>query len=316
LIKEFKDKTALITGAASGLGLEFSKRALILGMNLIMIDINDAQLKKALIDINTDQHTSPSRIKHYSVDVSSASEMQSLADRIRDQHDTPSLVINNAGVSGGGLVWENSVKDWERVLGVNLMGVINGVRLFTPMMLEASKSDPNWTGHIVNTASMAGLLTPPNMGIYNVSKHAVVALTETLYQDLALVSDQVTASVLCPYFVPTSINQSFNETHNHKSIDSDESKNSPAVLTTHSQKIGKEMLDKAVNSGKVSAADVAIKVFDAISQNQFYIFSHPKSLANVQERMQAILDNKQPPNPFSKRPEIGEELKIALRSAT
>ena len=242
--------------------------------------------------------------------------MQSLADRIRDQHDTPSLVINNAGVSGGGLVWENSVKDWERVLGVNLMGVINGVRLFTPMMLEASKSDPNWTGHIVNTASMAGLLTPPNMGIYNVSKHAVVALTETLYQDLALVSDQVTASVLCPYFVPTSINQSFNETHNHKSIDSDESKNSPAVLTTHSQKIGKEMLDKAVNSGKVSAADVAIKVFDAISQNQFYIFSHPKSLANVQERMQAILDNKQPPNPFSKRPEIGEELKIALRSAT
>jgi len=316
LIKEFKDKTALITGAASGLGLEFSKRALILGMNLIMIDINDAQLKKALIDINTDQHTSPSRIKHYSVDVSSASEMQSLADRIRDQHDTPSLVINNAGVSGGGLVWENSAKDWERVLGVNLMGVINGVRLFTPMMLEASKSDPNWTGHIVNTASMAGLLTPPNMGIYNVSKHAVVALTETLYQDLALVSDQVTASVLCPYFVPTSINQSFNETHNHKSIDSDESKNSPAVLTTHSQKIGKEMLDKAVNSGKVSAADVAIKVFDAISQNQFYIFSHPKSLANVQERMQAILDNKQPPNPFSKRPEIGEELKIALRSAT
>jgi len=316
LIKEFKDKTALITGAASGLGLEFSKRALILGMNLIMIDINDAQLKKALIDINTDQHTSPSRIKHYSVDVSSASEMQSLADRIRDQHDTPSLVINNAGVSGGGLVWENSVKDWERVLGVNLMGVINGVRLFTPMMLEASKSDPNWTGHIVNTASMAGLLTPPNMGIYNVSKHAVVALTETLYQDLALVSDQVTASVLCPYFVPNSINQSFNETHNHKSIDSDESKNSPAVLTTHSQKIGKEMLDKAVNSGKVSAADVAIKVFDAISQNQFYIFSHPKSLANVQERMQAILDNKQPPNPFSKRPEIGEELKIALRSAT
>ena len=313
---KFKDKTALITGAASGLGLEFSKRALILGMNLIMIDINDAQLKKALIDINTDQHTSPSRIKHYSVDVSSASEMQSLADRIRDQHDTPSLVINNAGVSGGGLVWENSAKDWERVLGVNLMGVINGVRLFTPMMLEASKSDPNWTGHIVNTASMAGLLTPPNMGIYNVSKHAVVALTETLYQDLALVSDQVTASVLCPYFVPTSINQSFNETHNHKSIDSDESKNSPAVLTTHSQKIGKEMLDKAVNSGKVSAADVAIKVFDAISQNQFYIFSHPKSLANVQERMQAILDNKQPPNPFSKRPEIGEELKIALRSAT
>lgn len=316
MIKEFKDKTALITGAASGLGLEFSRRALGLGMNLIMIDIKDDQLQQASMDINHDGNSSPSKIKCYSVDVSSASEMQSLADRIRDQHDTPSLVINNAGVSGGGLVWENSAKDWERVLGVNLMGVINGVRLFTPMMLEAAKRDSNWTGHIVNTASMAGLLTPPNMGIYNVSKHAVVALTETLYQDLALVSDQVTASVLCPYFVPTSINQSFNETHSRKSLNTDESINLLDVATTFSQKIGKEMLDKAVNSGKVSAADVAIKVFDAIVQNQFYIFSHPKSLDNVQERMQAILDNKQPPNPFSKRPEIGEELKAALRSAT
>ncbi len=100
------------------------------------------------------------------------------------------------------------MRDWEWVLGVNVWGVIHGVRLFTPMMLAAAKADPAYRGHIVNTASMAGLLTPPNMGAYNVSKHAVVSLTETLYQDLSLVTDQVGASVLCPYFVPTGINHS------------------------------------------------------------------------------------------------------------
>ena len=117
-------------------------------------------------------------------------------------------MFNNAGVGAGGLVWENSVKDWEWVQGVNVWGVVHGVRLFTPMMLEAASKDPTWQGRIVNTASMAGLLAPPNMGIYNVSKHAVVSLSKTLYQDLSLVTDQVSASVLCPFFVATGISQS------------------------------------------------------------------------------------------------------------
>ena len=134
--------------------------------------------------------------------------METMAQAVFERFGAPHFVFNNAGVGAGGLVWENTVQDWEWVLGVNLWGVIHGVRLFTPMMLDAARKDPAWRGHIVNTASMAGLLTPPNMGIYNVSKHAVVSLTETLYQDLRLVTDQIGASVLCPYFVPTGITQS------------------------------------------------------------------------------------------------------------
>jgi NAD(P)-dependent dehydrogenase (short-subunit alcohol dehydrogenase family)/Flp pilus assembly pilin Flp len=173
---------------------------------------------------------------------------------VQQRFGAPHFVFNNAGVGSGGLIWENSVKDWEWVLGVNLWGVIHGVRLFTPMMLAAAKADPNYRGHIVNTASMAGLLTPPNMGIYNVSKHAVVSLTETLYQDLKLVTDQVSASVLCPYFVPTGISQSH--------------RNKPAALAdekpTQSQLIGQAMSDKAVSSGKITAAQVAEMVFHAM----------------------------------------------------
>ena len=142
------------------------------------------------------------------------------------------------------------------MLGVNVWGVVHGLRLFTPMMLAAAQADPSFEGHIVNTASMAGLVNPPNMGVYNVSKHAVVSLSETLHQDLALVSDRVFAHVLCPFFVPTGINTS--------------QRNRPAELSdadsglSPSQLIGKAMSEKAVGSGKVSAADVAAKVFAAM----------------------------------------------------
>jgi short-subunit dehydrogenase len=178
------------------------------------------------------------------------------------------------------------------------------VRLFTPMMLDAAAKDPTWQGHIVNTASMAGLLNPPNMGVYNVSKHAVVSLSETLYQDLRLVTDQIGASVLCPYFVPTGISQSH--------------RNRPVVLEaekpTRSQLIGQAMTDKAVGSGKVTAAEVAQKVFDAMAADQFYIFSHPKALGNVQNRMECIVQQTHPTDPFGERPEIGRDLKAALRA--
>jgi short-subunit dehydrogenase len=190
------------------------------------------------------------------------------------------------------------------VLGVNLWGVVHGVRLFTPMMLEAARNDPAWQGHIVNTASMAGLLTPPNMGVYNVSKTAVISLSETLYHDLRLVTDQVGASVLCPYFVPTGISQS--------------QRNKPSALAdekpTRSQLIGQAMTDKAVGSGKLTAADVAQMVFDAVAQDQFYIFSHPRALGNVQRRMEAIVSVRNPPDPFAERPEIGAALKAQLRA--
>jgi NAD(P)-dependent dehydrogenase (short-subunit alcohol dehydrogenase family) len=208
-------------------------------------------------------------------------------------------------VGSGGLIWENTVADWEWVLGVNVWGVIHGVRLFTPLMLAAAQADPLYQGHMVNTASMAGLLTPPNMGVYNVSKHAVVSLSETLYQDLKLVSTQVSASVLCPYFVPTGI------AHSHR--------NRPPALEsdapTRSQLIGQAMTAKAVDSGKVSAADVAALVLDAVRQDRFYIYSHPQALGNARTRFDAVVDALNPPDPFAERPDIGAMLRAQLRGS-
>lgn len=301
MISDFKGKTAVLTGAGSGFGLECARIGARLGMKLVLADVQQDALDRAEAEMTA----AGTQVLARRVDVSNAQQMEALAQAVQQRFGAPHLVFNNAGVGSGGLVWENSVKDWEWVLGVNLWGVIHGVRLFTPMMLEAAGRDPSWRGHIVNTASMAGLLTPPNMGVYNVSKHAVVSLTETLYQDLRLVSDQVGASVLCPYFVATGISQSH--------------RNKPGELAgekpTRSQLIGRAMTDKAVGSGKVTAAEVAQKVFDAIAADQFYIFSHPRALGNLQSRMEAIVQARNPPDPFLARPEIGAELKAALRAA-
>ena len=300
MIQDFQGKTAVLTGAGSGFGLECARIGAQLGMNLVLVDVQQDALDRAAAEMTA----AGAQVLARRVDVSNAAQMETLATEVQQRFGAPHFVFNNAGVGSGGLIWENSVKDWEWVLGVNLWGVIHGVRLFTPMMLAAAKADPAYQGHIVNTASMAGLLTPPNMGIYNVSKHAVVSLTETLYQDLKLVSDQVSASVLCPYFVPTGISQSH--------------RNKPAELAdekaTQSQLIGQAMSDKAVGSGKVTAAQVAQMVFDAIAADRFYIYSHPKALGNAQSRFDAIVAGSNPPDPFAERPEIGVGLRQALRA--
>jgi len=300
VISNFKGKVAVLTGAGSGFGLECAKIGAQLGMKLVLVDVQ----KDALDAAQAQMQTLGAEVMARLVDVSNEGQMQALANDVQQTFGAPNFVFNNAGVGAGGLVWENTVADWEWLLGVNLWGVVHGVRLFTPMMLEAASKDPNFQGHIVNTASMAGLLTPPNMGIYNVTKHAVVALTETLYQDLKLVSDQISASVLCPYFVPTGISRS------HRNRPSQLKADKP----TKSQLIGQAMSDKAVGSGKVSASDVAKMVFDAISQDHFYIYSHPKALGNVQHRMEAIVQGHNPPDPFKERPDIGDKLKADLRN--
>ena len=300
MITNFKGKTAVLTGAGSGFGLECARIGARLGMNLVLVDVQQDALDRA----GAEMKAAGAEVLSFRLDVASAEQMQAMSQAVFERFGAPHVVFNNAGVDSGGLVWENSVKDWEWVLGVNLWGVIHGVRLFTPMMLDAAARDPHWQGHIVNTASMAGLLNPPNMGVYNVSKHAVVSLSETLYQDLRLVSDQVCASVLCPYFVPTGISQS----HRNRPADLDCEK------PTRSQLIGQAMTDKAVGSGKVTAAQVAQSVFDAMANDQFYIFSHPKALGNVQSRMESILQRANPTDPFAERPEIGLSLKAALRA--
>jgi NAD(P)-dependent dehydrogenase (short-subunit alcohol dehydrogenase family) len=297
-MKEFRGRTAVITGAGSGFGLETARLAAREGMNLVLADVQADALERAAAELGAlGAATLPVQ-----VDVSRAAELEALGAATVRRFGVPHVVFNNAGVGAGGLIWEHSVADWEWVLGVNLMGVAHGVRVFTPMMLEAAKADPGYEGHIVNTASMAGLLNPPNMGVYNVSKHAVVSLTETLYQDLALVTDRVSASVLCPYFVPTGIHQS--------------QRNRPGDLdapVTRSQRVAQTMITRAVESGRVSAAQVADLVFDALRERRFYVYSHPQALSAVQTRLEDILFARNPSDPFAGKPEIGSELRVALR---
>ena len=197
MIHDFKNKTAVLTGAGSGFGLECARIGAKLGMNLVLVDVQQDALDKASAELQA----AGAKVLSRCVDVSSAEQMARLGQASFERFGAPSFVFNNAGVGSGGLIWENTLKDWDWVLGVNVMGVVHGLRTFIPMMLDAAKKDKGFQGHIVNTASMAGLLSPPNMGVYNVSKHAVVSMTETLYHDLSLVTDQISASVLCPFFV-------------------------------------------------------------------------------------------------------------------
>ena len=299
---EFKGRTAVITGAASGFGLECSRVAAREGMNVVMADVQPDALELSTREVEA----LGVRVLPVLLDVSSPEQVDALAASCRQRFGVPHFVFNNAGVGTGGLIWESSLKDWQWVIGVNLWGVVNGVRAFTPRMLEAAQADPGYRGHIVNTASMAGLINPPNMGVYNVTKHAVVSLSETLYQDLSLVTDQVHAHVLCPFFVPTGIQSSH---RNRPPAMTD-----PAAQPTRSQLIARAMTDKAVASGKVSAHDVAVKVFDAMREKRFYIYSHPKALGSVQTRLEDVVQARNPSDPFKDRPEIGAQLRAALRA--
>ena len=300
-MQTFKGRTAVITGAASGFGLEACRIAAREGMNVVLADVQSDALERAAAELRG----LGAEVLAFRLDVSQAHEVEALGAATAARFGVPNLVFNNAGVAAGGLIWEHSAHDWAWILGVNVMGVAHGVRVFTPMMLAAAEVDPLYEGHIVNTASMAGLVNPPNMGAYNVSKHAVVSLSETLYQDLALVSDQVTASVLCPFFVPTGITTS----HRNRPAQAD------AVDTpTRSQRVAQAMVGKAVESGKVSAAEVAAMVFDGVRQRRFYIYSHPRALASVQARLEDVMLARNPSDPFAAKPEIGVELRAALRA--
>jgi NAD(P)-dependent dehydrogenase (short-subunit alcohol dehydrogenase family) len=300
-MKTFNGRTAVITGAASGFGLETCRIAAREGMRIVMADVQPDALELAAREIRG----LGAQVLAARTDVSKASDVESLGAATIERFGAPHFVFNNAGVGAGGLIWEHDARDWEWVIGVNLMGVAHGIRVFTPMMLAAAGKDPAYEGHIVNTASMAGMLNPPNMGVYNASKHAVVSISETLYQDLALVTDQVTASVLCPYFVPTGIHAS----------DRNRPKDAPAAPATRSQMIARALTEKAVTHGKVTAAQVAGFVFDALRAKRFYIFSHPQALKGVQTRLEDIVLLRNPTDPFFEKPELGEQLRAALRGA-
>jgi NAD(P)-dependent dehydrogenase (short-subunit alcohol dehydrogenase family) len=299
-MKNFNDKVAVITGGASGLGREFANQAAERGMKVVLADVQQNALDQA----RTELEARGVEVLAMLCDVRKGEQVQALADATMQRFGAVHLVFNNAGVGSGGLIWENSEADWEWVLGVNVWGVIHGVRIFTRLMLECAARDPAFEGHIVNTASMAGLLNAPTMGVYNVSKHAVVSLSESLYHDLQLVEAPIGASVLCPYFVPTGISQS----HRNRPRDV-----KMTAGPTASQMAAQAMTEKAVESGKVSAADVAQITFEAIGAGQFYIYSHPGALGNVAERMDDIVHQRNPSDPYKAAPHIRDMLRAKMK---
>ncbi|MDY7572887.1 SDR family oxidoreductase [Actimicrobium sp. CCI2.3] len=300
-MKNFTNRVAVITGGASGFGREFALIGARLGMKLVLADVQ----QDALDRVKAELEALGAEVLAVRCDVRHANEIQALADATMARFGAVHLLFNNAGVGSGGLVWENTQADWEWVLGVNLWGVIHGVRIFTPLMLACAKSDPDYEGHIVNTASMAGLLNAPTMGVYNVSKHAVVSLTESLYQDLRLVDAPISASVLCPYFVPTGISQS----HRNRPDDV-----AMSARPTVSQLAAQAMSDKAVNSGKVTAAEVAEMTFAAIGSDQFYVYSHPQALGHVQKRMEDIITQTNPGDPYAGAEHVRDMLQAKLKA--
>jgi NAD(P)-dependent dehydrogenase (short-subunit alcohol dehydrogenase family) len=299
-MKQFENRVAVITGAASGIGRAFAEAGAARGMKLVLADIQEEALHASAATLKSQG----AAVIGLRTDVSNGAQMQALADAALDAFGQVNLLFNNAGVGAGGLVWENSEKDWDWVLGVNVKSVIHGVRIFAPLMLDAAARDSAYEGHIVNTASMAGLVCAPSMGVYNVSKHAVVALSETLYQDLALVTDQLHCSVLCPYFVPTAF--------------SDSRRNRPAELAnadapTRSQLVAQAMSEKSVSSAKLGVDEIAALTFDAIRAQHFYIYSHPDVMTLVQQRFDHLIAGRNPADPFEKIPQVREKLVNALR---
>jgi NAD(P)-dependent dehydrogenase (short-subunit alcohol dehydrogenase family) len=285
-MKDFSGKVAVITGAGSGFGREFARRGAALGMKLALADVQADALAATVSELQGQG----AQVFGEVVDVSKAEDMERLAARTLEAFGGVHLVFNNAGVAVGGLAWESSVRDWEWVLGVNVWGVIHGVRVFTPIMLAQGGE-----GHIVNTASVAGLVNPQMMAVYNVSKHAVVSLSETLHHDLKLVGSAVGVSVLCPAFVPTGINAS--------------DRNRPADLAndappTASQAALKAQLDKAVTSGKITAPQVAEMTFDAIREDRFYVITHDKMMPSIELRLQDVVQRRNPTDPFSNKPDV------------
>jgi len=276
-MKELKGKVAAVTGAASGLGRSMALAFAAEGMDVALADVDEKGLKETASLVNGVRTTT------LRVDVSQADQVDGFRDHVLARLGGVHVVCNNAGVSPLGAVWENTPADWQWILGVNLWGVIHGVRSFTPHLIAQHE------GHIVNTASVAGLISPPGSGAYNVTKHAVVALSESLYHDLRERNSPVGVSVLCPAYVPTRITES----ERSRPADLRVGEKSKETLAREA------MLRKAVSSGKVSADQVAQAVIAAVKEERFYILTHPRIKGAIQARMEDILEGRAPRNPLA-----------------
>jgi NAD(P)-dependent dehydrogenase (short-subunit alcohol dehydrogenase family) len=276
-MKELEGKVAAVTGAASGLGRAMALAFAGEGMNVALGDVGDAT------EVLESVRAKGVRALSMKLDVSQGEQVEAFAAQAERDLGPTFLVCNNAGVSPLGAAWEASVGDWQWILGVNLWGVIHGVRSFVPRLMRRNE------GHVVNTASVAGIINPPGSGAYNVTKHGVVALSETLYHDLRERNSAVGVSVLCPAYVPTGI--------------ADSERNRPAELAAAEKsaetRAREAMLRKAVSSGRLSADDVARAVVQAVKEDRFYVLTHPRIKGAIRARMEDILEERAPRNPMS-----------------
>lgn len=271
-MKDFQGKVAVITGAASGIGLALAQAAVARGMKVVMADIEQPALASAVQSLQA----AGGEVTGVVTDVSNAASMENLEAKTLAAFGAVHLVFNNAGVGGGGCLWELGTDYWDWVLGANLWGVIHGVRLFTKHLIAQGE------GHIVNTASVAGLMSAPATGPYTVSKHAVVALSEVLYGELRNANASVGVSVLCPSFVDTKIYLA----ERNRPLPP-ETKNDPAYI--EEQKLIGELAGEFFKT-TLSPEAVAQQVFEAIEHQRFYILTHPGVKTAVQQRCEAILN--------------------------
>jgi NAD(P)-dependent dehydrogenase (short-subunit alcohol dehydrogenase family) len=277
-MKEFKDKIAVVTGGASGIGRAMAERFAAEGMKVVLADIEQGALDSA----ESEMKAKGASVLAVRTDVSKAEDVEALAQKTIDAFGAVHVVCNNAGVGGGGVSWQQTAKDWEWFLGVNLWGVIHGIRVFVPIMLQQGTE-----GHIVNTASGAGLHARPWMATYCVTKRAVVALSESLHYDLAVSGAKVKVSVLCPATVNTRI------------MDAD--RNRPAGLRNDPGEEARSAQLEAIEQGfrqllatGMSPEQVADHVFNAIRDEKFYIITHPETKDRVRARMEDILEERNP----------------------
>ena len=273
-MKELREKVAVITGAASGFGREFAIRCADEGMKVVLTDIDEGGLAAtvALLRPGTQSLTLRS-------DVSNADSIEHVATSAYGRFGACHLLFNNAGVGTAGPIWMATLDDWKWTFGINVMGVVHGLRSFVPRMLEQKEAS-----HIVNTASAAGLLAPAGSGVYAASKHAVVAASECLYHELRTQNATIGVSVLCPAFVDTGISNS--------------ERNRPAELADSNPEAKQysDRIRQAIKSGKLNAADIAEVTIEAVKNDRFYILPHPNVKIAVEIRMKDILSDRAPTN--------------------